>query len=140
MAEHEYKTNSRIKIMDYLSANKDRTVTVSDIEKHLEETSSSVNKTTIYRYLDKLEADGNVIKYADEKGDKATYQYVDRAHKCDEHLHLKCMECGAIIHLDCEFMDEIAEHVEKDHGFKIHCKNSIIYGICENCQKKKTTR
>ena len=122
--------------MDFLLENKDRTVSVADIEKHLEGENNPVNKTTIYRYLDKLEADGNIIKYAADKGDKTTYQYVDRAHKCDEHLHLKCVECGAIIHLDCEFMDEIAEHVEREHGFKLQCKNSIIYGLCDNCQRK----
>lgn len=135
MADHEYKTNNRTKIMDFLLANKDRTVSVSDIEDHLTAERNPVNKTTIYRYLDKLEADGNIIKYTSEKGEKATYQYVDREHRCDEHLHLKCSRCGAIIHLDCGFMGEIAEHVEKDHGFKIQCKNSIIYGLCDKCQK-----
>ena len=135
MAEHEYKTNSRTRIMEYLQLNKDRTVSAADIESHLTDENNPVNKTTIYRYLDKLEADGNIIKYASEKGDKTTYQYVEREHKCDEHLHLKCTGCGAIIHLDCVFMDEIAEHVKKDHGFRIQCKNSVVYGLCDRCQK-----
>ena len=74
MAEHEYKTNNRTKIMEFLKSNKDRTVSVSDIEDHLAGEQNPVNKTTIYRYLDKLEADGNVIKYAAEKGE------IGRAH------------------------------------------------------------
>lgn len=135
MNAHGYKTNSRTRIMEFLQMNKDRTVTVSDIEEHLSRENSGVNKTTIYRYLDRLEADGNVIKYTAEKGEKAAYQYVDREHKCDEHLHLKCTECGAIIHLDCGFMDEIAHHIEVEHGFKLQCRNSIIYGVCARCQK-----
>jgi len=35
MTEHGYRTNSRTRIMEFLQMNKDRTVTVSDIEEHL---------------------------------------------------------------------------------------------------------
>lgn len=137
MAANEYKTNSRIKIMEYLIENKERAVSVSDIGGHMQEQHCSVNVTTIYRYLDKLEKDGNIIKYAAEKGDKTTYQYVEREHKCDEHLHLKCVSCGAVIHLDCCFMDEIARHIAEDHGFALQCRNSVIYGLCSKCQKEQ---
>lgn len=123
--------------MDYLIANRDRTVSVSDIGSHMEELECPVNVTTIYRYLDKLEKDGNIIKYNKEKSGKATYQYVDSAHHCEEHLHLKCVGCGAVIHLDCHFMDEIAEHIGKDHDFAIQCRNSVIYGLCSQCRKKE---
>ena len=134
---NEYKTNSRIKILEFLVENKERTVSVSDIDGHMRQQDCSVNVTTIYRYLDKLERDGNVIKYAAEKGDKTTYQYVDREHRCDQHLHLKCVECGAVIHLDCHFMDEISHHIEEDHGFALQCRNSVIYGLCSKCQNKQ---
>ena len=46
-------------------------------------------------------------------------------------------KCGKIIHLECEFMDEISEHILKDHGFKLQCKNSILYGMCSACQESK---
>ena len=72
-----------------------------------------------------------------EKGSQAVYQYVEMGHHCEEHLHLKCVSCGCIIHLECAFMDEIAEHVLKDHGFTLQCKNSIIYGLCRECRKKQ---
>lgn len=137
MAGNEYKTNSRMKIMEFLMENKERAISVSDIDCHMKEQHCSVNVTTIYRYLDKLEKDGNIIKYAAEKGDKSTYQYVEREHKCDEHLHLKCVQCGAVIHLDCCFMDEISRHIAEDHGFALQCRNSVIYGFCRECQKKQ---
>lgn len=38
--------------------------------------------------------------------------------------------------LDCGFMDEIAEHIQKDHGFQLQCKNSILYGICKDCRQE----
>ena len=121
--------------MEYLIESKERAVSVSDIASHMKEQHCSVNVTTIYRYLDKLEKDGNLIKYAAEKGDKTTYQYVEREHKCDEHLHLKCVKCGAVIHLDCCFMAEISRHIAEDHGFALQCRNSVIYGLSSQCQK-----
>lgn len=137
MKHNEYKTNNRTKIMDFLVANKERTVSVKDIDHHMKSLDCPVNMTTIYRYLDKLEKDGDVMKYVGEKGDKATYQYVERTHKCDSHLHLKCTDCGSVIHLDCHFMEEIASHISMDHGFLLQCRNSVIYGLCQACQSTR---
>jgi Fur family ferric uptake transcriptional regulator len=131
-----YATASRKKILDYLKNNSERTVTVADVDRYLKENDSEVNLTTIYRYLDKLEKEGAVIKYVTEKGSQASYQYVEAGHQCDAHLHLKCVKCGSIIHLECAFMNEISEHILKDHGFRLQCKNSILYGTCKACREK----
>lgn len=134
--KNEYKTNNRARIMDFLMANSDRTVSVKDIDLHLKNDNNPVNLTTIYRYLDKLTGEGSLIKYTGETGDKTTYQLSRPGHSCDEHLHLKCTECGRVIHLDCHFMEEIAEHISNDHGFGIQCKGSVIYGICSECGRR----
>jgi len=128
---------SYLKILEFLKKNSDRTVAVADIDHYLKAQDCEVNITTIYRYLDKLAKDGTVIKYVAEKGNQAVYQYVELGHHCEEHLHLQCVKCGKIIHLECEFMDEISEHILKDHGFKLQCKNSILYGMCSACQESK---
>ena len=135
MTQQTYKTNNRTKIMEYLKSNQNRTVSVKDIDLYMKELDCPVNMTTIYRYLDKLERDGDVMKYTGEQGEKATYQLIERGHKCESHLHLKCTDCGSVIHLDCHFMDEIAGHIAVDHGFQLQCKNSVIYGLCQKCQK-----
>ena len=54
MAGNGYATTSRKKILEYLMANSDRTVTVTDIDQYLKKHDNEVNITTIYRYLDKL--------------------------------------------------------------------------------------
>ena len=125
MAGSGYATNSRRKILDFLKSNSDRTVTAADIDQYLKRNGDAVNITTIYRYLDKLATDGTVMKYVAEAGGKAVYQYVELGQHCEEHLHL-----------DCGFMDEIAEHIQKDHGFQLQCKNSILYGICKDCRRE----
>ena len=134
MAGNGYATASRKRILEFLQKNSNRTVSVTDIDCYLKEEGSEVNITTIYRYLDKLANEGTVIKYVAEKGGKAVYQYVELGHHCEEHLHLQCVKCGGILHLECAFMSEIAEHIFAEHGFEIQCKNSIVYGICEKCR------
>lgn len=130
-----YATASRKRILDYLKDNSDRTVTAAGIHAYLAKNDSAVNITTIYRYLDKLANDGTVIKYVAEKGGQTAYQYVELGHRCEEHLHLQCVCCGSIIHLECAFMNQIAEHILEDHGFSLQCKNSILYGTCQKCRE-----
>ena len=133
MTNNGYNTAARSRILAILKENHDRTVNANDILKVLKDSGNDVNITTIYRYLDKLTESGEVMKYIAENGTRAVYQYVGEAQHCEEHLHLQCIRCGAILHLNCDFMDEISEHVLEEHGFRIQCRNSIIYGLCHNC-------
>ena len=136
MANNGYNTVARSRILGFLKENKDRTVNANDILNWLNNQGNDVNITTIYRYLDKLTESGEVMKYIAENGTRAVFQYVGEKQHCEEHLHLQCVRCGAILHLDCDFMDEISEHVMNEHGFRIQCRNSIIYGECSRCLEK----
>ena len=136
MANNGYNTAARSRILGFLKENKDRTVNANDILNRLNDQGNDVNITTIYRYLDKLTESGEVMNYTAENGTRAVFQYVGEKQHCEEHLHLQCVRCGAILHLDCGFMDEISEHVMNEHGFRIQCRNSIIYGECSRCLEK----
>lgn len=137
MAEQNYKTNGRTRILSFLKAAGDRPVSVSDIKGYMDSIDAPVNVTTIYRYLEKLAADGNLIRYAAGKDGKSTYLYVEKSHSCDSHLHLRCRYCGSVEHLDCRFMDEISSHILKEHGFSLDCRNSVIYGVCSRCMRRE---
>lgn len=103
-----YNTKTRQLILDYLINNRQHAVSASNILEHLEAEGASPNPTTVYRYLDKLAGEQRIMKYVADKGEKAVFQYVDEGRHCREHLHLKCVQCGRIYHLDCHFMDEVA--------------------------------
>lgn len=133
-SKKNYRTAARTHITDFLKKNADRSVSVHDIMKSLEEDSFEVNISTVYRYLGKLSEEGVVNKYSSDNGEQALFQYTAPSRNCDDHLHMQCKECGRMIHLDCDFMDEITEHIMKHHGFEISCKGSVLYGICEKCR------
>ncbi len=130
----KYSTEKRTKILDYLKSHDDVDVTVKEIEYALKDNYDlSVNITTIYRYLDKLAEEGTVLKHTDENGKTSTYQYIVPESECNSHLHMKCVSCGRIYHMDCAFMDEFKKHIYKHHQFILECKKSMLYGVCNSC-------
>ncbi len=131
-----YKTNARTKIMEYLQKNRERSVTVQDIMNNMTGENSEVNISTVYRYLGKLSKEGLVNKYVADKGEMALYQYAGSDSGCEHHIHMQCVKCGKILHLECGFMDTIAGHIKEHHGFDIMCKGSILYGTCDDCQEE----
>ncbi|MBQ4529845.1 MAG: transcriptional repressor [Lachnospiraceae bacterium] len=129
-----YRTKGRQLILSYLEATKERTVSVSEIQEFMEQQGNPVNVSTIYRNLDALVAQGKVMKFVADKGDKSTYRYIEPEHDCHKHLHIQCVKCGKVIHLECDFMRSIEKHVLEEHGISLLCENSILYGVCQGCK------
>lgn len=130
-----YKTKGRKLILDYLERNKERTTTAAEIQKYMEQQGNPVNVSTIYRNLDVLVNQGQIMKFVADKGEKSTYQYIEPEHDCHRHLHVQCVRCGKVVHLECDFMSSIEKHMEKEHGISLLCENSILYGICQCCKE-----
>lgn len=127
-----YKTKQREFILDFLMENSEVHLTADDILTALKKDNVSVGKSTVYRYLDKLVEEGTVRKYIGEEGVSACYQY-SASKKCVNHFHLKCVRCNKLFHLECEYLDEIEQHILKHHKFNIDNSKTVFYGICENC-------
>ncbi|QSX05856.1 transcriptional repressor [Sedimentibacter sp. zth1] len=137
MRSNSYNTKSKKIILQYLKSNTENTVTVDDIKEYLDSVENSVNVTTIYRYLNKLFKEHYIMKYTGDLGKKATYRYVGTDSACHEHLHLQCSECGKIIHLNCEYMDKMIQHISNNHDFKIKFENTILFGKCKQCELRE---
>ena len=133
MAERKpYTTKTRQIILEYLKRQPAVTVSVSDIEEYLKDEGIRINTTTVYRYLDKLCTEHIVIKYPDLNSDKAVFQFAGEEKKCTEHLHLKCIKCGKIVHLDCDFFHEFVCFLTNSSVFNLAFSSHIAYTICTN--------
>ena len=124
----DYNTRQREIILEFLIKSESH-VTVADIEKHLAECGKRVGTATIYRYLNKLTCDGAVRKFQSDDG--ACYQYIGK--DCHSHYHFVCSDCGKLIHVKCDALDKICEHILGDHGFKIDMGRTVFCGECEEC-------
>ena len=132
-----YNTRRKVIILEMLKNNKNKHLTVDDMLFILTAQKVSVSRATLYRYLDVLVQTGDVKKYIVSETDKACYQYVDDGNSCKEHFHLMCIECGKLQHLECSHINEIINHVENDHKFKVDPGRVVFYGLCEECLKIK---
>ena len=103
--------------------------TIQDIYERLKK---EIGLTTIYRLVDKLVSEGYLNKFIKENN-TAYYQYLE---KCEHHNHfyLKCGKCGTLIHIDCDCINELSNHIFDQHKFVAN-KNIIINGICEKCMR-----
>ena len=98
----------------------------------------NIGKSTVYRLISRLCDDGRILRTAGS-GKKVYYRYIDEEKACDQHFHLKCRDCGRIIHLECHHIEEFCEHIAGSHGFKLDPRYTVINGICEKCDKKEVS-
>ena len=128
-----YKTRQRESILRYMTEHKDSHVTVNTISDYLSQQGTPVGTATIYRHLEKLVEQGMVRKYMVDASTGACFQFVMPDRQCHEHYHLKCERCGKLIHLECHFAKELANHIYAEHGFAIDPLRTVFYGICQEC-------
>lgn len=137
MRSDGYQTSQRQAIIICLSENEGSTVTVADILSFLRKNGNKANRATVYRNLERLAAEGVVLRFPTSDGQGSCFQLARLdGPDCHEHLHLKCSLCGKVIHLDCDFMEKLEHHIEEKHGFSMNFGNSIIYGVCSECRQR----
>lgn len=130
----KYKTKQQDLILNYLKEHSQGHVTVDQIYESLRSSEQQVGKTTVYRCLERLIEEGAVRKYIVEDGMSACFQYISSSKKCKEHYHLKCCKCGELIHLSCDFLGQVNQHIYQEHHFIVDSSKTVFYGICEKCQ------
>lgn len=126
-----YKTKQRTFILALLKEHRGRHFTAEEIVVLLEQRGNAVGKATVYRCLERLIEQGNVKKYLYGEGKSACYEYQPEQHHA--HYHLKCELCGALTHMECEFLDKLPEHVYAHHGFTLDAAAIVLVGHCARC-------
>lgn len=133
----DYHSQYKSWILSYFSSHQDDIINASEILAKMREEGMSINQATVYRNLDKLEENGQIKGHRISDKEEKYYQYMEPGHDCTHHLHLYCRKCGRVIHLDCDFMQEIEDHLKSDHGFTLDCTDSVLVGLCSDCQRKE---
>lgn len=136
MKQTNYKTKQKTAIMQCVKNMGDKHFTIDALCEILIKNGNAVGRTTVYRFVEKLSAEGVLRKYTMPQGESACYQYVGDHNHCHEHFHLKCEKCGSLIHMDCDEMNSLAEHIKSHHGFILNPLKTVIYGVCEGCAEK----
>lgn len=136
----DYRTQYRSWILNYFEKHGDDMIPASEVFSEMRKEGLSINQATVYRNLDRLEENGKIRGHKLNRKEEKFYQYLEPGHDCSHHLHLYCKRCGKVIHLDCSFMNEIEDHLMKEHGFLLDCSDSVLVGLCETCREKENTQ
>ena len=129
-----YQTKQREAVIRLFRQRPESCLTAQEAYEALEGQGAAIGKTTVYRVITRLWEDGALRRYAPhERGEAARFQL----NPCKEsHLHLRCVECGAMSHLRCEEAEAFREHLTKRHGFCLDEGQTLLYGRCQSCQEK----
>lgn len=137
----EYVTEQKRILKKILEDNSDSAYTVEELMDKLRSVcpDKAPGKSTVYRLITHLVDEGSVKRFVRGNSRKFAYQIVIGEH-CDCHLHLKCMDCGRLIHLDEAVSDELLEKVRSNSHFSVNEEATVLFGRCEGCNDNKTQR
>lgn len=127
----KYITGQRKVLMDYLKSHSDRYLSVEEIAEGIG-SDRTISKSAVYRNIDILVREGALEKSAAEGSRRFLYRYVDND-ACLSHLHMKCLTCGSVYHMDDKETQMILRAVARDSSFRIDGKKTMLYGVCEKC-------
>lgn len=133
MPDSSYKTKQRSLILQCLKQNCDKAYTVDEIELMLKNTGNCIGRTTVYRYINSLAQAGSVRRFIPDGEKSATYQFIEHSENCKMHIHLKCVKCGKLIHLECDIVDDMCSHIMLNHGFCVDKSKTTVLGLCRQC-------
>ncbi len=103
-------------------------MSVVELVKQLED---EMNKTTVYRILDRLEESGHLHSFIGKDGLTwyAKCKDCDEAHHHDAHPHFQCLNCGKV---ECLSVDV---SIPKIPNREVVVSHVLIQGKCESCVK-----
>lgn len=126
----KYNTGKKKQIIDFLSENSNTAFTLEEICEKV--APDGKGKSTVYRIVSELVESAEVKRISDGKTRHCSYQYIGGG-ECKSHLHLKCRDCGRLIHLDRSMSESFASAVRKSGGFTLE-DGCILFGKCESCK------
>ena len=131
----DYRTRLKSELLSLLKEHKAQPMQAKEIYECLQKRGQSANLATVYRQLDRLVEEKALVKSISEHGKGAHYLWSE-AGACYGHLHMQCIRCGMILHLDCDDADAFAEHLKKEHGFALSVQKTVLYGVCADCAEE----
>ncbi len=137
---NEYNTKQRNKIAEFLKKHKEKSLTAKDIFEKLNAGGEDVDKSTVYRNLERLCNEGKLVKYKESGSNSTYYRLSDDNGECQHHMHAQCADCGKIFHLEEEFVEDFEKKMELVYGIGVDASRTLIVGECDDCRKKKKKR
>jgi Fur family ferric uptake transcriptional regulator len=90
---------------------------------------TGVDVATVYRTLELLE-DLGLVRHTHLGHGPASYRPAS-----DEHIHVVCHACGAIVDAAADLVDPLAQRLRADSGFELDRAHFTVFGRCASCAR-----
>ena len=117
-------------IKEFLKTRKDHP-TADTVYMNVREQYPNISLGTVYRNLTLLADIGEIQRL--RVGDGVDHFDAD----VSPHYHFVCTECGSVIDLEMDSIDNIIDIAGMNFDGEIRGHVTYFYGICGNCQKNK---
>lgn len=104
--------------------------TAEEIHTRVQEHSSSVDISTVYRTLELLQG-FQLVSWVELDDELRRYELLGLH---GPHLHLACQSCGKVLGIDVEEVQSLVDHLAATHGFQAELDHVTIPGLCRDCQ------
>ncbi|MBQ9757253.1 MAG: transcriptional repressor [Clostridia bacterium] len=131
-----YKTAQKKNLIDFLSKHSEEAFSVEELcEKMQRECPASQlpGKSTVYRLIQKMTLDGTVKRLPEENSRRFVYQ-IAAGESCASHLHMKCIKCGRLLHMDDDQSLRLLKEVFDQNRFRVDERQTVLVGRCGDCK------
>jgi len=101
----------------------------------LQKAGRDVSRPTVYRTLNELVEAGLLRRMT--IGSRSVYE-LDYGYP--QHDHLYCEKCDKLMEFQSEEIVRIREEVAREFNFRVSGHRFIVYGVCDECQKRRRRR
>lgn len=131
-----YKTQQKEMLLDFLKRHPDSPFSIEQIVEGLEnEYEDAPGKSTVYRLVGQLVENGSVMRFV--KGNSRQFLYqLTSGEECHSHLHLKCTECGKLLHMGHELSEKVLMNILGENDFTVKADKTTLLGCCKDCKIK----
>ena len=135
----EYATEQKKMLSDILSQNCESAYSIEELICELRKRygDRAPGKSTVYRLMTHLVEEGRVRRFV--KGNSRSFVYqIMECEGCHSHMHLKCVGCGKLIHLDGALSHELASRLRTLSDFSVNEEATVLFGECSSCTEAKS--
>ena len=137
----QYATEQKKILIDFLREYRESSFSVEEIVAELQKIDGEKvpATSTVYRLITKLVEEGTVRRFVKGHSRQFLYQIVDREH-CRSHLHLRCMDCGKLFHLNEKLSDEVLDVIRATSNFSVNEEETVLLGACSDCSRSHSRK
>lgn len=128
--KQRYRTKQENLIINFFKDNYEKHFTADEVYASM--LGDGVSRATVYRRIERLVEDGELLKFNFGNGIGACYQYCSACHD-NNIFHFVCSRCKSVHHLDCSVVKSVLDHLTEEHNVKIDSNRTVFYGLCERC-------